>query len=495
MRDIKDSESMDDKSSNTVIKSRGVVNSLFWKFAERCGAQISSFVISMVLARKLMPEEYGVISILLIFITLSQVLVQSGLGTALVQKEKVDNKDYSAVLYVSFAISVMVYAVIFAVAPSISLFFEIPLITPTLRVMAVSLLFGAGSAVLNSMLVKNMEFHKLFLCNISASVISGIVGIVMAYVGFGVWALVFQYVANQALSLLIMGIIVRWIPCGLSAVKHVKPLFKYGYKILIANLIGTGYNELRSLAIGKKYDGATLAFYDKGKQFPHLIISNLNTTIDNVMLPVYSASQKDTLKLKQMIRRSMKVSSYVIFPLIAGLCVTAKPLVSILLTNKWLPCVPYMILNALIYALAPLQTANAQVINAIGRSDIFLKLEIIKKTLGIVILALSLIIFDDVIFVAYGGLLIAVLSSLINMTPNTRLIKYSYKEQLLDLAPATVMSIVMAAIIWSVSLVIRNNYLLFFTQVVLGVVVYVLLSVITKNTTMKYVLVMIKGKK
>lgn len=482
-------------SEKNTQRKNSVIKSLIWKFAERCGAQISSFVVSMVLARILLPEEYGVLSVLLIFITLSQVVVQSGLGTALIQKKEVDNKDYSSVFYISIALSVILYGILYVCSPFIAEFFNMPVVAPTLRVMSVSLFFGAGATVLNSKLAKEMKFDVLCICNIISSLLSGIFGIVLAYRGFGVWALVYQHIANQAIALLAMEIATRWMPNGISSVKNVKPLFKYGYKILIANLISTGYNELRSLVIGKKYNSATLAYYDKGKQFPHLIVSNINTTIDNVMLPVYSKAQNDPDKLKNQLSLSIRISSYVIFPLLAGLCVVSKPLVSILITDVWLPCVPFLIINAMTYLLAPLQTANAQVINAMGRSDIFLKLEIIKKTLGICVLVLSVVLFDDVLYIAYGGLLIAVLSSLMNMYPNTKLINYSYKEQFMDLLPNTVITLLMTLAVWSISLVIENKYILITTQVIAGIVVYAVLSVLTKNSSFNYFVNVIKGKK
>ena len=485
---MKESKGMEKESVKTSSQSKSVVKALIWKFAERCGAQISSFVVSMVLARILMPEEYGILSVLLIFITLSQVVVQSGLGTALIQKKDVDNRDYSSVFYVSIALSVVLYVILFVSSPYLATFFNMPIITSTLRVMSISLFFGAGQTVLNSKLVKEMKFSVLFVCNIIASLVSGVLGIVLACRDFGVWALVYQNVANQAVALIMMWIVTRWIPNGISSVKNVKPLFGYGYKILIANLISTGYNELRSLVIGKKYTADTLAYYDKGKQFPHLIISNINTTIDNVMLPVYSASQNDTIKLKQMLRRSMIMSSYVLFPIIAGLCVTAESIILIVLTDKWLPSVPFLIVLSLTYLLTPLQTANQQVIAAMGRSDIFLKIEILKKTLGTIVLVLSVVLFNDAIYVAYGGLLLAVLSSIINMAPNTKLIKYSYKEQVLDLLPNIFSSVIMAVIVWSISLLIHNNYVLIILQVMLGVGVYFLLTIVTRNPALKYIL-------
>ncbi len=470
-----------DKMSNKVI-----AKSLFLKFIERCGTQLSSFVISMILARILVPDDYGVLSILLVFISISQVFVQSGLGMALIQKDNVDNKDYSAVFYSSFIIATILYIILFFTAPYVATFFQMASLTDTLRVISLTLFIGAVSTVLNSILVKKMEFGKIFISNISASIISGVIGVILALNGYGIWALVFQYIFNQLLAMLCMELFCKWLPNGISCVFRIKPLFNYGSKILVGNLISTTYNELRSIAIGKKYNASALAYHDKGKQFPHLIVSNLDMTINNVMFPVYAESKDNPEKVKQLLRKSMQVSSYLIFPLILGLCVVAAPLVRILLTDKWLPCVPFLVLNSLIYLLSPLQTANAQVINALGRSDITMKLEIVKKAIGTLILLLSIILFNEVIYVVYGGVIIAVLSSVINMIPNKRLINYSIKEQIIDILPNACLSLIMMGLVYSLSYLITNIYLLLLTQVLVGIAIYIIASLITKNKSFIY---------
>lgn len=472
-----------------------IIKSLFWKFAERCGAQLSSFIVSMVLARILAPEEYGLLSILLIFISISQVIVQSGLGMALIQKKEVDNNDYSSVLYISIILSVILYLIMYMSAPSISIYFNMNLLGPTLRVMSVTLFFGAGTSVLNSMLVRQMNFSKLFICNISASIVSGIVGILMAHFGCGAWALVFQYIINQLMALVTMEMVTKWKPNGIKSIKNVRPLFNYGYKLLITNLISTGYNELRSLAIGKKYSSAVLAYYDKGKQIPQFVLNNINATIENVMLPVYSSQQENINRLKVMLSYSMRVSSFILFPVIIGLCIIAKPLVILILTEKWISCIPFLVISALTFLLSPLQTSNAQVINAMGRSDTFLRLEIIKKIVGIIILLLSVFLFDDVIYVAYGGLALAIISSIINMMPNRYYLNYSIRSQVLDLLPNIMISAVMAICIYPLSFVFDNDLLLITSQVILGVVIYILLALVTKNKAFKLLLDVLKGRR
>lgn len=483
------SKNINNQTGKTIIKS------FFWKFAERCGAQLSSFVVSMILARILAPDEYGILSILLIFISLSEVIVQSGLGMALIQKKEVDNRDYSAVLYISIFLAVLLYLILYISAPLIADFFEMDLVSSTLRVMSICLLFGAGSTVLNSMLVRQMKFKRLFVCNITASVSSGIIGIIIAYLGGGAWALVFQYVTNKVITLVVMEIATKWKPGGFQTIKYVKPLFNYGYKLLIANLISTGYNELRSLAIGKKYNSAALAYYDKGKQIPQFVLNNVNATIENVMLPVYSSQQDNIYQLKIMLSYSMCVSSFVIFPMILGLCVIAEPLIVLLLTEKWLPCVPFLVISSLTFLLSPLQTSNAQVINAMGRSDIFLQLEIIKKIIGVIILLSSIFFFDDVIYVAYGGLIFAIISSIINMIPNSLYLKYSIKNQVLDLLPNIMISVIMVICIFPLSFVLKNNIILIMLQMFLGVIVYIVLAIITKNKAFNFLYNILKGKK
>ena len=314
----------------------------------------------------------------------------------------------------------------------------------------------------------------------------------MAYYDYGVWALIIQQISLNIIGCIFKEIFLHWRPVGLSSIKLVGDLIQYGYKIMIANLISTGYNELRSILIGRKFDSSDLAYNDRGKQIPNVIITNIDYSINTVMLPVYSSSNDNIKRLKQMLRRSMKTSSFIIFPILMGLCIIARPLVTIIYTEKWLPSVPYLIIYAVIYGLAPLQTANAQAINAMGRSDIFLKLEILKKSIGMCILLITFFFCNKAIEIVFSGVIIAIMSSIINMYPNTYLLKYSYVEQIKDISGSLFLSIIMGVCIWSISFFIKNMILLLVIQIASGMLIYIILSILTKNENFFYLYKTIK---
>lgn len=465
---------MENNTKSTVLKS------LIFKFGERCGYQGISFIVQIILARLLDPTDYGMLTLLTIFITVSQVFVQSGFNTALIQRKDVTEKDYSSVFYLSLGIAIVMYLILFFVSPYIALFYDMPQLKNVLRVLALILLPGAFNAIQNAKIAREMKFKELMYCTLGAVVISGTVGIVIAYMGFGVWALVAQQLSNQLSICLIMMFVVKWRPKLVFEIHRVKLLFSFGWKLLCSSLLDTIYRELRSLIIGKKFNSATLGYYNRGKQFPELIVNNINGAIQSVMLPALSKEQDNKERMKSMMRRSIVTSSFIIFPLVVGLSVVAEPLVSLLLTDKWLPCVPYLRVYCFIYAFYPIHTANLQALNAQGRSDQFLKLEIIKKIYGLIVLAITVFCFESPLAIALGGAATTLISCFVNASPNKKLLNYSYPEQLKDTLPSMIIAAVMGTIVYCVQFIGLNAWLTLITQIVLGIVIYVGLAQIFK---------------
>lgn len=455
----------------TEISKTQVLSSLFWKLMERGGTQAVSFIVSIILARLLLPEDYGIIALVVIFTSIAGVFVQSGLNTALIQKKDADEADFSSVFYLSLFIACLIYIILFLAAPFIAAFYKIPEITPVFRVLSITLFFGAFNSIQNAVVARNMEFKKLFFSSTGAILISGTVGIYMAYTGFGVWALVGQQISNQLFVTLILWFTVKWRPQLLFSLERVKALFSFGWKLLVSALIDTVYRDLRSLIIGKLYAPAMLGFYNRGQQFPSLIVSNINGSIQSVMLPVLSSQQDNRPRVKEMMRRAIVTSSFLIFPMMVGLATIAEPLVRILLTDKWLPCVPFLQIYCASYALWPIHTANLQAINALGRSDIFLKLEIIKKIIGLSILAIT--VFYGVYAIALGGVLSGLISSFVNAYPNKHLINYSYKEQVIDIMPSLLLSLTMGVIVHTIKWLGLSALFTLTIQVIAGFVLYV----------------------
>lgn len=472
-----------------ITKSK-ILSSLLWKYMERGGNQAIQFIVQIVLARLLLPEDFGIIALVLIFTQIAAVFVQSGLNTALIQKKDADEVDFSSVFYLSLIIACLLYSCLFFASPYIAAFYGLPQIIPVFRVLSITLIFGAFNSIQNAVISRNLQFKKLFFSSTGAILISGSVGIAMAYAGFGVWALVGQQISNQLLLTLIMWFAVRWRPRSVFSFRKVKALFSYGWKLLVSSLLNTIYLELRSLIIGKMFSATMLGFYNRGKQFPSVIVSNIDGSIQSVMFPVFASQQENRSRVKDMMRRAIVTSSFIIFPMVVGLAVIAEPLVKLLLTEKWLPCVPFLQIYCATYALMPIHTANLQVINAIGRSDIFLKLEIIKKIIGLSILAVT--VFYGVYAIALGGALSSIISSFVNAYPNKHLINYSYKEQINDIMPSFLLSLAMGAIVYSVKWLGLSTLLTLTVQVITGIVLYVGMAWLFKLECFKYLVATVR---
>lgn len=312
----------------------------------------------------------------------------------------------------------------------------------------------------------------------------------MAVNGYGVWALVAQQVLNVTVDTLILWLTVKWRPRYSYSLERLKGLFSYGWKLLVSALIDTVYNDIRQLIIGKMYSAADLAYYNKGNQFPNVIVTNINTSIDSVLLPAMSKQQDDRSVVKNMTRRAVKTSTYIMAPLMMGLAFTASNVVALLLTEKWIDCVPYMIIFCITYMFYPIHTANLNAIKAMGRSDIFLKLEMVKKIVGTILLLSTM--WFGVMAMAYSLLLSSVLSQVINSWPNKRLLDYSYLEQMKDILPNIIMSVIMGVCVSFIPTLMDSVFLTLLVQIMAGAGIYVLESVLMKNDSFLYVLGIIK---
>ncbi len=475
------------------MAKENVTGALGWKLLERFGVQGVQFVLQIVLARILSPEHYGALSIMIIFTSLANVFVQSGLNTALIQKKDVEEEDYSSVLWVSLGVASILYAVLFFTAPFIASFYEAPEIVAPFRVLGLMLFPGALNSVQLAKVRRSLNFKKVFVSNIAGIVISGVVGIAIALNGGGLWALVAQTLLNIVITCLVMIITVRFRPRLVCNLKRVGVLFSFGWKLLVSGLLNTLYQELRSLVIGKKYDTGTLGYYNRGKQFPQFIISAIDGSVNSVMLPVMSKEQDEKAKVKAIMRNSISISSYIILPMMVGLAAVATPLISLILTDKWLPAVPYLQIYCFALAFTPIHTCNLQAINAMGRSDIFLRLEVIKKVIGIIALVIAVFCFDSPIAIAMTGVITTLISCFINSYPNKKLVDYSYAEQMRDILPPFVLSAIMGIAVYMINLISLNVVLKLVIQILAGIVIYVVASAIFRLRGFEFIKSAIKG--
>jgi len=468
-----------------------VVSNFLWRFMERCGAQGVTLVVSIILGRILDPEIYGTVTLVTVFTTILQVFVDSGLGNALIQKKNADDTDFSTVFYFNMGMSFLLYALMFFSAPLIASFYSQPELVPLIRAISLILPISGVKNIQQAYVSVNMMFRKFFFATLGGTVGAAVIGITMAYMGYGVWALVAQLLFNAAVDTVILWLTVKWRPRALFSWKRLKRLLSFGWKLLVSSLIETVYNDLRKLIIGKKYTKADLAHFDRGKQFPNFIVTNLNIAIDSVLFPVMSSVKEDTVRVKQMTRSAIRLGTYIIFPLMVGFGVCAENIISLLLTEKWLFCVPYLQIFCFSFAVYPIHTANLNAIKSLGRSDIYLKLEIFKKVVGISAILISMNF--GVMAIALSEIPVTVICAVINAFPCRRLIGYSFFGQMRDIFPAVIMSSLMGCAVYFVGMVPLHMMLVLLLQVVTGVVVYVVLSVVFRCSALRDIIDILKG--
>jgi len=478
------------KENKSMTSSTTVMSNMVWRLAERLGAKGVEFVVSIVLARLLAPDVYGTIALVTVFITIMQVFVDGGLGNALIQKKDADQIDFSTVFYFNIVFCLILYQLLFIASPWIAAFYNDETLTPVVRVLGLTILISGVKNVQQAYVSRHMLFHRFFYATLGGTIGAAVLGIYMAYRGYGVWALVAQQLFNVTLDTIILWFTVKWRPIRAFSFARLKVLYSYGWKLLVSHLIDTVYNDIRQLIIGKRYSKADLAYYNRAKQFPMFITSNINTSINSVLFPAMSSVQDKREHVKAMTRRAIKTSTYIMAPLMMGLAACSKPVVQILLTDKWLPCVPYLTIFCITYMFYPIHTSNLNAIKALGRSDLFLKLEIIKKCVGLVALIISMQF--GVMAMAYSLLVTNVISQIINSWPNKKLLNYAYLEQLRDILPNILLSAAMGLIVYAVEFIGLNKYLTLFVQILLGVVIYLLGSKIFKLDSFDYLLSIVK---
>lgn len=483
---------MSDKEIKSVNGTKEkVLAGLFWTFGERILAQGVSFILSIILARILLPSEYGIIAMVMVFINIANVFTSTGFGEALVQKKDADELDFSTVFFCTLSLSIVIYIILFIGAPYIAEFYHTKEIILVLRILSIKIVLSSIATVQHAYVQKSMIFKKFFFSTLGGTVISGILGIVLAYSGFGVWALVFQYLTNTIIDILVLLKTVPWHPRLIFSVERAKQLMDFGWKLVFSNLINVVYNELRSLIIGRSYSSADLAYYNKGNQIPSLAITNIDTAIGNVVFPAMSAAE-DKERLKAIGRRAMKTTSYIIFPIMIGLIVVSRPLILLLLTDKWSNSIIYMQILCLYWMTQPIQTTNWQIIKAIGRSDLCLKLEIFKKVIGITMVVIAM--YFGVFAIAVSATIFGVISMVINILPNKSLIDYSIKEQLLDIFPALLSAVIMGVSVYFISYLSLPVIIQLAVQIIFGAIIYVGISYVFKVESFEYILSIFKKK-
>lgn len=461
-----------------IEKEKSISASIIWRFAEKFSAKCVTFIVSIVLARLLDPSTYGVVAFVTVFTTILEVFVDSGLGNALIQKKDADDLDFSSVFFFNVTMCAVLYLVMFLAAPLIAGFYAIPELVPIVRVQSLTIVISGVKNIQYAYISKEMIFRKFFFATLLGTIVSAIIGLAMASCGMGVWALVAQPLVNYTIDTVVLWITVPWKPKFMFSLGRLKGLLSYGWKILTAKLLNTTYMKVRDLLIGKIYSASDLAFFNKGDTFPGIIVPNITASVDGVMFSAMAIEQEDKGRIRELVKKSTYISSYIIMPMMVGLIACGRSLVIVLLTEKWLPCVPFLYMFCTVYAFWPFSIANLNAIRALGHSEIILKMEIIEKIIGIGLLLITLRMGTFWIGISY--MVGEILSTIICAVPNHNLIGYGFMKQFKDLMPLLLASIIMGVSVYSIRFLNFSDILTLIVQVPTGVVIYIGLSYLFK---------------
>ena len=426
------------------------VRGVRWSLIDNVASSGISFLVGIVLARILSPAEFGILGMIAVFIAISNSIVDSGFSSALIRKTDANDLDYNTVFYFNLLIGIILYAVLFFCAPAISSFFHEPVLIPVTRVIGTVLIINAFSIIQRTLLEKRVNFKTQAKISLIASVVSGILGIGMAMKGFGVWSLVGQQVSKQLLNSIFLWIYNSWRPAREFSRQSFKELFGFGSKLMISSLINTMYKNLYYVIIGKFYSAAQLGQFTRAELFSTVISGNMTSVVQRVSYPVLSSIQNEAERLKEAYRNVIKTSMLVSFASMMGLAAVAKPLILILIGEKWLPAVVFMQIICLGEMLYPLHAINLNMLQVKGRSDLFLRLEIIKRLFTIIPIGLG--IFYGIEFMLWGSVIVSFVAFFLNSYYSAQLINYSTWTQIKDILPAFAVSLVVAGIMWSVTL-------------------------------------------
>lgn len=462
-------ERMEEKKS----LSRKMSSGLFWSYAERFLAQSITLIVSILLARILDPDHYGIIAIVSVFITICDALVTGGFGNALVQKKDVTDKDFDTICWFSVGIAFVLYVILFFCAPYIAGFYDESLLTPVIRVMGIKFIFSAFSSVQQAYVQKKLIFKKFFFATLGGTIFSAFLGIGMALSGFGVWALVGQYLSNTVIDTIILYLTIDWKPKLRMYKESIITLWKFGAGMLAATMVYTLKDNIRSLIIGKKFTSSDLAYYNQGKRYPQLLVIDIVESLGKVMFPILSSEQDSIENIKKIMRKSIRVSSFVLIPCIVGLFTVADTFVLTILTAKWIPCVPYLRILSLVYITRSMTTIFQKGLLAIGKSNINLFHEIVTSVATIILLIIAVFVFNSITLIAWSYVVVMVLGMMIFAFYVRKYFSYNFIEMAIDCLPIFILSVFMGIVVYLVGLLPLPNIVLLLMQVIVGIFVYI----------------------
>ncbi|MBE6646423.1 MAG: lipopolysaccharide biosynthesis protein [Ruminococcaceae bacterium] len=477
------------------MERKKIISSLFYKFAERLAVKGAGLIIGIILARLLLPEEFGQVAIITIFINLANSIIQNGFNSALIQQKEVDDKDYSTVFYITMVLSAAIVAILFVSSPYIARYYGLPKLVWPMRVYSFSLFFGSFNSIQVAKLQREMRFKPMMYTSLIATILSGVLGVALAYAGAGIWALVVYGCSNIVFSCIAMLFVANWFPRFVFSWRRARTLFSFGWKMLVSAILCSLYNDTRSLIIGKRYSVDDLAYYNRGQQYPEVVSSTIESGIQSVMFPAMARSQSDAQQMRAMLKRTLSLSVFVIMPIMVGLAAVSQSFILLLLTEKWLPSAIYMQIICVGSISISVTSPNLTAIKALGRSDIYMKLEIVRRIVMLAILLVALFAFDSILAIAISYVISSFIDMFIAAAPLKKLLDYSGFKQIKDNWKTLVAALVMGVVVYFVGLLQINLFSLLCIQILCGAVTYVLLCVLLRIESLNYCIQVIKGLK
>lgn len=450
-----------------------------WSFIDSIAGQGITFLVGLVLANILTPAEYGLIAIISIFIAVFNSIVDSGFSNALIRKNGVTDTDYNTIFIFNLGISIVLFLGLYVLAPFIGDFFnQIELVLLT-RVMGIIVLINAFAIVQRTRLVKNIDFKTQTKVSVIASSVSGIIGILMAVNGYGVWSLVGQQISRQLLNTSLLWYFNRWMPRLEFSVKSFKEQFSFGWKLLVSSLIDTVWKQIYQIVIGRFYSPATLGQYERANQFNTIFSSNLTTIIQRVSYPVLSSIQNDNERMKSAYKRIIKITMYITFICMLGIAAIAKSMVLVLIGEKWLPSVEFLQIICFSGMQYPLHAINLNMLQVQGRSDLILKLEIVKKIIAIGPILLG--VFINIKWMLIGSVITGLFAYYLNSYYSGKKMNYKMMEQVKDIIPSFIIALIMASVVYTMSYLDIQPFILLILQCSVGVLLTLILSILFKS--------------
>ena len=458
--------------------SNKIITNVIWKFAERVLAQAVSLAVSIVLARILLPEDYGAVTMVSVFIAIANVFVTSGIPNALIQKKDADQLDFSSCFIFNLFFSFAIYLVLFIGAPYISMFYNIEILCPVVRVMGLRVIVASVNSVQHAYVSRHMMFKKYFWSTLLGTLVSGVIGIMMAIFGYGVWALVYQYMINTLIDTIVLFITVKWRPTFCFSINRVRKLFKYGWKILFEGVSDTIHGQLVNLIIGKVYNEADLAYFAKGQSFPNLIVTNITTSIGSVLFPAIADEQDDKDRVLFVLRKSVKLSTYVVYPMLIGLAAVSKSFVLFFLSDTWAESIPYLFAFCILYLPTVGMIPRHQALNGTGHSDIFMYEHILARLVALIVLFFTYRI--SIIAILFGSTISTIILIIIISFTSKKYNAYRYRDQIVDILPTLGGCLLMGVPVYFMSYINLPYGVVLFLQILAGIIIYVIYSKVTK---------------